>query len=1218
MKIKNPVAEAAIRTLKGSCSSLMLHAGMSFDMWPLAVKYFEFSYNVNTMSRTVLDPPVTCFEALHGYPYEGYMIPFGALVWFRDTGGKSFEPKGSPAVYLGAEFIKGMKYKGNHKVWPLNHVEKGSIFVYVVRTLAFPNGKWQFPLREVGDDRGMGPIDSLVPPPELEDIQGERDLEREGDDERVAPKASSGSKVKDADPLPKKRNRSITALRIAIHGATPKCQGCKEGSYSHSKMCRDRFNGLIEICEPAVKDKGPVSGIPDERASDIEARLSRGPEPAPRAVGVEEEAEDQGSSGYAATTPIDSEIGDFEFEDPDAIQISEDKDVQEVPEMSGAMVASGRKSSEMVEMLDKGPSAVASIFFDAIEVGGEEEMLLSARLANAMNALPRPKLKRSKKNIVWFVEFACSNNSECSKLAHERGIPYIGFSRDVCDLSNPHDIEQIKLWARERISLGESLHLWGSLPYAAWPSWQNLNAATLDEEFRQSLQERRDQSRKMVSSFSELTDLAVESGGSSSFEWPRYCSGWVEVDELVDMIVRHNMFSSLPCGCSFSSEIKGKRPKKPWRIVSTNARLSAEMDIHRCRHPKGFSHDALDGGKLAFLSGFDNREMSISILCSLFPGKFLEGIPSFPVLAENEKVDQLKIERMMEQLGDGKCLHNAQALVHRVLSRKEIQQDPKAIESVRKEVEDIRAMGVWDDNSVTEYEQVKSQAKRNGEEIHLAEVMEIGSIKNDELGPSLSQHKGRLVFRGDLTRNQDGLPAKFRELHSQPASIMTIAIVLFYGMLSSNVVYIADAKKAYLQAYLRTTIPTWVVLPPLCWLPSWLKKYKRPTVRLLRPLYGHPEAGDDWFDYFSDTAKGMGLKTIEGFPSLWWDATTRVLVAAYVDDIVCAGGAKEVELFWVSLKKKIEIDGVEVPGRYLGRDHDIRSIENGKTMFMSMEKYCRSAVDLYLQHVGAVALKSVSTPYLSDSELNVNDWESQGFLGEKSASILMKILWLARLSRPDLSHGVTKLASGISRWSVNHDKMLHRLVSYMNATADYGVHCFVNGNPSDISLHLYTDADSGGDVCTMKSHTGIFLCIECPNGTLFPISWSSRRQQCVSKSTTESELVALNDGLYGDALPVQTVLQLIFERDIPLVLHEDNQACIQILNAGYSARLKSMNRTHKLSIAAISETIKDLNLELRYTVSEEQLADLFTKVLARVKFTEALRKLRIGPASLTF
>ena len=58
--------------------------------------------------------------------------------------------------------------------------------------------------------------------------------------------------------------------------------------------------------------------------------------------------------------------------------------------------------------------------------------------------------------------------------------------------------------------------------------------------------------------------------------------------------------------------------------------------------------------------------------------------------------------------------------------------------------------------------------------------------------------------------------------------------------------------------------------------------------------------------------------------------------------------------------------------------------------------------------------------------------------------------------QPDLSHGVTKLASGISRWSVNHDKMLHRLVAYMNATADFGVHDVMKGDPPTYSLHLYT------------------------------------------------------------------------------------------------------------------------------------------------------------------
>ena len=48
MKVKNVVAESAIRTVKGSASALLLHAGMKPDLWPLAVKYLEFSYNINT------------------------------------------------------------------------------------------------------------------------------------------------------------------------------------------------------------------------------------------------------------------------------------------------------------------------------------------------------------------------------------------------------------------------------------------------------------------------------------------------------------------------------------------------------------------------------------------------------------------------------------------------------------------------------------------------------------------------------------------------------------------------------------------------------------------------------------------------------------------------------------------------------------------------------------------------------------------------------------------------------------------------------------------------------------------------------------------------------------------------------------------------------------------------------------------------------------------
>ena len=200
----------------------------------------------------------------------------------------------------------------------------------------------------------------------------------------------------------------------------------------------------------------------------------------------------------------------------------------------------------------------------------------------------------------------------------------------------------------------------------------------MDEEFKKNLQNRREESRVLVDNFSSLADLAVRSGGSATFEWPRFCTGWVEVEELSHMVTKYNMFSTYPCGCGFNLAIKGLKPLKPWRIITTHERLAVELDSRRCCHPKNFVHDKLEGGNLAYLSGFYNREMAISILGSLFPAEFLQGIPAMPTVPLEEGDCQLseKWGRISEQLADGKCFQHAQALVHRVLSRKEIEHDP--------------------------------------------------------------------------------------------------------------------------------------------------------------------------------------------------------------------------------------------------------------------------------------------------------------------------------------------------------------------------------------------------------------------------------------------------------------------------------------------------------------------------------------------------------------
>ncbi len=67
-------------------------------------------------------------------------------------------------------------------------------------------------------------------------------------------------------------------------------------------------------------------------------------------------------------------------------------------------------------------------------------------------------------------------------------------------------------------------------------------------------------------------------------------------------------------------------------------------------------------------------------------------------------------------------------------------------------------------------------------------------------------------------------------------------------------------------------------------------------------------------------------------------------------------------------------------------------------------------------------------------------------------------------------------------------------------------------NFSDICLGLFTDADFAGDKSDSKSTSGVFIAAVGPH-TYAPIVSTSKKQGCVSTSTCESEVVAMNLGL---------------------------------------------------------------------------------------------------------
>ena len=117
----------------------------------------------------------------------------------------------------------------------------------------------------------------------------------------------------------------------------------------------------------------------------------------------------------------------------------------------------------------------------------------------------------------------------------------------------------------------------------------------------------------------------------------------------------------------------------------------------------------------------------------------------------------------------------------------------------------MRGKEVWDDSTAIEVDVLCRQAREKGEKIHIADAMAIAGIKNSELPPNKHAPKGRVVYGGDITKDEQGSPALFRELHSLPTNMQAINLTIFLGMISGWLVQAADACQAFLQAPLRAT-----------------------------------------------------------------------------------------------------------------------------------------------------------------------------------------------------------------------------------------------------------------------------------------------------------------------------------------------------------------------------------------------------------------------------
>ena len=77
--------------------------------------------------------------------------------------------------------------------------------------------------------------------------------------------------------------------------------------------------------------------------------------------------------------------------------------------------------------------------------------------------------------------------------------------------------------------------------------------------------------------------------------------------------------------------------------------------------------------------------------------------------------------------------------------------------------------------------------------------------------------------------------------------------------------------------------PTWLALPPELWPQEWKDKgYRKPMVRFIKALYGHPASGAHWEKHFESILKDPKNKffaeNVVDHPSTYWIPKEKLLL----------------------------------------------------------------------------------------------------------------------------------------------------------------------------------------------------------------------------------------------------------------------------------------------------------------------------------------------------
>ena len=370
-------------------------------------------------------------------------------------------------------------------------------------------------------------------------------------------------------------------------------------------------------------------------------------------------------------------------------------------------------------------------------------------------------------------------------------------------------------------------------------------------------------------------------------------------------------------------------------------------------------------------------------------------------------------------------------------------------------------------------------------------------------------------------------------------------------------------------------------------------------VKVLRAIYGCIESAMLWYNLYSSTLKQMGFilnpydrctanKLING---------TQCTIIFYVDDNKISH--KEPDVVTEVLNQIRSHFGELVISR--GTKHDFLGININLRKDGLVEVEQRKQIEEVLTHFGPFETHKFNSP-CANHLWHVNE-NAEKLSKEKSDlfhSIVAKLLYITKRSRPDIETAVAFLTTRVSKSDIDDLKKLKRVLSFLHQTKD---DVRIIGAKSVQELYTWVDAAFAVHN-NMRSQTGGAMSFGYGM-----IHCRSSKQKLNTKSSTEAELVGTSE-----YVPFSIWMALFMEAQgyklSKSVLFQDNESTIKMELNG---RDSCTGRSRHIDIRHffVNDRVKKRELIVEHCPTELMIADYFTKPLQGKKFS-VFRNLIMG------